>query len=295
MKERLRELLHGTAAGPAARNLAREFLQAQVLAALQRAGAMVPLAFQGGTALRFLYSIRRYSEDLDFALERAGAGYDFRAYLEAVQADLRREGYDPDLARVRDQGAVHSAFVRFPGLLHDLGLSGHREEALSVKLEVDARPPSGAALETTVVRRHVLLRIQHHDRASLLAGKLHAILQRPYPKGRDFYDLIWYLSDPGWPPPNLALLNNALAQTGWPSTPLSETTWVTAVRARLRSVRWELLAADVRPLLEAAEDRALLTRETIASLLDQRARPARRSPSGSGRSRRASKTSLRKR
>jgi Nucleotidyl transferase AbiEii toxin, Type IV TA system len=273
VKERLRELLHGTAGGPAARNLAREFLQASILAALQRAGAMVPLAFQGGTALRFLYSIRRYSEDLDFALERAEAGYDFRAYLEAVRADMRRDGYDVDLARVSDQRAVHSGFVRFPGLLHELGLSGHREEALSVKLEVDARPPSGAALETTVVRRHVLLRIQHHDRASLLAGKLHAILQRPYPKGRDFYDLIWYLSDRAWPPPNLILLNNALAQTGWTLAPLSETSWVAAVRARLGSVRWEALAADVRPLLESAEDRALLTRETITSLLDQRTRP----------------------
>jgi hypothetical protein len=272
VKERLRELLNGAGGGPAARNLAREFLQASILAALQRAGAMVPLAFQGGSALRFLYSIRRYSEDLDFAVERPRAGYDFRAYLEAVRTDMRREGYDVDLAKVSDQRAVHSAFVRFPGLLHELGLSGHREEALSVKLEVDARPPSGAGLETTVVRRHVLLRIQHHDRASLLAGKLHAILQRPYPKGRDFYDLIWYLSDPAWPPPNLVLLNNALAQTEWTSAPLSETGWVTAVRARLRSVRWEVLAADVRPLLESAEDRALLTRETITSLLDQRTR-----------------------
>ena len=272
MKERLRELLGGAGGGPAARNVAREFLQASILAALQRAGAMVPLAFQGGSALRFLYSIRRYSEDLDFALERGGAGYDFRAYLETVRADLRREGYDVDLARVSDQKAVHSAFVRFPGLLHELGLSGQREEALSVRIEVDARPPSGAALETTVVRRHTLLRIQHHDRASLLAGKLHAILQRPYPKGRDFYDLVWYLSDPAWPPPNLVLLNNALAQTGWTKAPLSETSWVAAVRARLEAVRWEALAADVRPLLEVAEDRALLTRETITSLLDQRAR-----------------------
>jgi len=272
VKERLRELLRGTGVGPAARNLAREFLQASILAALQRAGAMIPVAFQGGSALRFLYSIRRYSEDLDFALERSGAGYDFRAYLEAVRADRRLEGYGVDLARVSDQKAVHSAFVRFPGFLHELGLSGQREEALSVRVEVDARPPAGAALETTVVRRHVLLRIQHHDRASLLAGKLHAILQRPYPKGRDFYDLIWYLSDPAWPPPNLVLLNNALAQTGWTKAPVSEASWVAAVRARIRSVRWEAVAADVRPFLESAEDRALLTRETIMRLLDQRAR-----------------------
>jgi hypothetical protein len=271
VKERLREILRGMGAGPAARNLAREFLQAGVLAALQRAGAMVPLALKGGTALRFLYSIRRYSEDLDFALERAGAGYNFRGYVEAVRGDLRRDGYDVAVARVSDQRTVHSAFVRFPGLLHELGLSGHRDEALSVKLEVDTRPPSGAVLETSVVRRHVLLRIQHHDRASLLAGKVHAILKRPYPKGRDFYDLVWYLSDSAWPPPNLVLLNNALAQTGWSKAPLSEASWVAAIRARLRSVKWGVLAADVGPFLEDREDRTLLTRETITRLLDRRA------------------------
>lgn len=272
MKDRLRELVHNSAGGSAARNLAREFLQALILGALQRAGAMVPLAFQGGTALRFLYSTRRYSEDLDFALERAGAGYDFRSFLDAIQADLRRDGYVVDLARVSDQRAVHSAFVRFPGLLHELGLSGRRDEALSVKLEVDTRPPAGAVLETTVVRRHVLLRLQHHDRASLLAGKLHAILQRPYPKGRDFYDLIWYLSDPEWPDPNLVLLNNALAQTAFPEGPLSKTSWIKAVGARVRGVKWDALLRDVGPFLESDDERALLSSETITSLLNQRAR-----------------------
>lgn len=196
-----------------------------------------PLAFQGGTVLRFLYLIRRYSEDLDFALERPGTGYEFRGYLEAIRADLQREGYRVELGRASDRKVVHSAFVGFPGLLYEMGLSGHREEALSVKLEVDTRPPRGAGIETTVVRRHVLLRLQHHDRGSLLAGKLHAILQRPWPKGRDFYDLVWYLSDRAWPAPNLVLLNNALEQTGWGGPPLTEATWVAAVRARLRSVR----------------------------------------------------------
>ncbi|MBN1921420.1 MAG: hypothetical protein JW892_09260 [Anaerolineae bacterium] len=58
---------------------------------------------------------------------------------------------------------------------------------------VSGRPPSGAGLTTTVVRRHILLHLQHHDRASLLAGKLHAVLQRAYLKGRDLYDLLLYI------------------------------------------------------------------------------------------------------
>jgi hypothetical protein len=75
------------------RNVAREYLQARILGCLQRAGAMIPLAFHGGTALRFLYATPRYSEDLDFALERARSQYDFRAYLRAIRAELAGEGY----------------------------------------------------------------------------------------------------------------------------------------------------------------------------------------------------------
>jgi len=181
-------------------NLTREYLQALILQSLQKSGAMTSLAFHGGTALRFLYSLPRYSEGLDFALKINKGRYDFRAYLNAVQKDLETQGYRI-VMKVSDQKTVHSAYVRFPGLLYDLNLSPHRDEVLAVKIEVDTEPPKGAELETSLIRRHVLLNLQHHDKASLLAGKLHAILQRPYPKGRDIYDLTWYLGDRNWPNP----------------------------------------------------------------------------------------------
>ena len=53
-------------------------------------------------------------------------------------------------------------------------------------------------------------------RASLLAGKLHAAITRRYVKGRDWYDLMWYLSQRPPPAPNLTLLQNALDQTQGP-------------------------------------------------------------------------------
>lgn len=266
MKDYLPEVIRGRT-GPEARNRVREYLQARILASLQRSGAMIPLAFHGGTALRFLYSLQRYSEDLDFALERVEAQYDFRGYLDRIVSDLRREGYDVGVVRLNDRKAVHSASVRFPGLLHALKLSGHRDEALSVRLEVDTHPPAGAGLATTVVRRHVILRLQHHDRASLLSGKLHAVLQRPYPKGRDFYDLLWYLADRDWPAPNLVMLNHALKQTGWGGRPLRPTTWRAAVGERVRKLAWDAVGADVRPLLEVAEEREMLNRKVLLDLL----------------------------
>lgn len=267
MKDYLATLVRAAPTPVHGRNVAREYLQARVLGGLQRAGAMIPLAFHGGTALRFLYAIPRYSEDLDFALERAQAQYDFRAYLRAMQAELRAEGYSVEI-KLNDRKVVHSAWLRFPGLLHELGLSPHRDETLAVKLEVDTQPPAGAGLSITVVRRHVILQLQHHDRASLLAGKLHAILQRPYLKGRDLYDLLWYLSDRDWPAPNLTLLNNALRQTGWSGPPLTGTTWREAVRERLRAAAWDQAVADVRPFLEPGAEAALLTPEDLSRVLE---------------------------
>ncbi|MFN3762592.1 MAG: nucleotidyl transferase AbiEii/AbiGii toxin family protein [Anaerolineae bacterium] len=266
MKEYLMDLIRQSPTPLQARNRVREYLQARILGALQRAGAMIPLAFHGGTCLRFLYASARHSEDLDFALERERHRYDFRAYLQTVRREFLAEGYPVEL-KVSDQRVVHSAFIRFPGLLYELGLSPYRGEVLAVKVEVDTNPPAGAGLTTTVVRRHILLHLQHHDRASLLAGKLHAVLQRPYLKGRDLYDLLWYLSDPSWPGPNLVLLNNALQQTGWQGPPLTETTWREAVRRRLESVDWQRAVEDVRPFLELDADPALLSRENLLRFL----------------------------
>lgn len=266
MKEYLAELVRQASTPVEGRNRAREYLQARILAALQRAGAMIPLAFHGGTALRFLFSHGRYSEDLDFALEGNRQFYDFRRFLQAIRAELTLEAYQLEL-KVNDHKTVHSAFIRFTNLLHELGLSSQRSEVLAVKLEVDTNPPAGAGLATTVVRRYIVLQLHHHDRASLLAGKLHAILQRPYPKGRDLYDLLWYLSDPAWPPPNFVLLNNALNQTGWNGGEIDATNWKKQVSDRLQKIEWNTLAADVRPFIEPGFDMGLLTLENMQHVL----------------------------
>lgn len=269
MRDYLAELVKKAASPIEGRNTAREYLQARILAVLQRAGAMIPLAFHGGTALRFLYSHGRYSEDLDFALEGDRKLYVFRTYLQAIRSELKTEGYQVEL-KVNDQRTVHSAFIRFPGLLFELGLSTQQSEMLAVKIEVDTDPPQGAGLATTVVRRYVVLQLHHHDKASLFSGKLHAILQRPYIKGRDIYDLLWYLSDPAWPQPNLVLLNNALVQTNWAGEKLTEENWREQIWSRLRDQNWVSIVKDVRPFVEPGFDLNLLTQANLHNLLQEK-------------------------
>lgn len=250
----------------ARRNMAREFLQAQILQALQDDGAFADWAFVGGTALRFLYRLPRYSEDLDFSRVEAVQDARFERHMTAVQKALSAQAYDVDV-KVRTRATVASAYVRFRGLLFEIGVSPHRDEVFMVKVEIDTNPPAGAATETRLLRRFVLLNLHHYGKASLLAGKLHAVITRRYTKGRDLYDLAWYLADDSWPPPNLLQLNNALRQTGWDEPPLTADTWRAVVAQRLEAVDWAQARQDVSPFLEREQDLALVSKTALLGLL----------------------------
>lgn len=103
----------------------------------------------------------------------------------------------------------------------------------------------------------------------MFADKLHAVLVRRYVKGRDIYDLVWYLSDRTWPEPNIELLNNALRQTNWDGPEVTPANWRERLRQRIETFRWKQVVEDVRPFLERPEDVALLTKENLLSLLQR--------------------------
>jgi predicted nucleotidyltransferase component of viral defense system len=266
MKDFLRQILSSVESQILGRCIVREYLQARLLQSLQDRGTFNTWVFQGGTALRFLYGMPRFSEDLDFALVKPGMEDSFREVLANARKVFLAENYDINV-KVNDTKTVKSAFLRFKGLLFELGFSAHESETLSIKVEVDTNPPLGANITSTIVRRHVTLNLRHHDKASLFAGKLHAVLVRRYVKGRDIYDLVWYLSDRTWPKPNVELLNNALRQTNWDGPEVTLANWRELVRQRVETFRWKQVAEDVRPFLERPEDAALLTKENLLSLL----------------------------
>ena len=268
MKDYLAEIVRERAPRDAVHAM-REYLQSRILTSLQDQGAWASLAFMGGTALRFLFRLPRFSEDLDFALENRSAGYDFDRLLRTVGADLLREGYSADV-KVATGSTVNKAFVRFRGLEHDVGLSPHVDKVFSVKVEVDTNPPDGAGLATTTVRRYGTLRLTHHDKSSLVAGKIAAVLMREWTKGRDVYDLVWYLSDVTWPEPNETLLRNALLQGDRPDLATADRAWQDALVSRLRSAPWDHVLLDVERFLERPEERWMVERETVLGVLADR-------------------------
>jgi predicted nucleotidyltransferase component of viral defense system len=269
LKDYLFQIINPVDSAVFSRNKVREYLQALILAGLQKSSAMVSCAFHGGTALRFLYGLPRFSEDLDFALEKDQKHFDFTYSLKLIKKELVRNGFTVNI-RARTDRIVQSAYIHFPGLLYDLQLSQHLTESLAIKIEIDTRPPAGATVKTTVITRYVTLNLLHHDPASLFAGKLNAILTRGFSKGRDWYDLLWYLSNPDWPAPNLTLLKNAYRQKVDSALPFESTAWRDHILKKAETLDFDRIRADVSPFLEDDRESEMLDVDSFQRLLIKR-------------------------
>jgi predicted nucleotidyltransferase component of viral defense system len=246
----------------ARRNRAREYVQLYLLRLLHEGAATTQLCFVGGTALRVLHALPRFSEDLDFSLAEGVKGFAAQDLFARLARDLERSGYDVTL-KPRHDRAVANAFFRFAALPRELGWTTDPRAALSVKVEIDCNPPTGARSETTLIQRFFPIALRHHDLPSLFAGKLHALITRPYAKGRDWFDLVWYLTEKRGLAPNVKLLQSALEQTGHAAV----TDWRDAVRRRLRTVAWREVLADLRPFVERPGDLRQITPALVEKLL----------------------------
>ena len=245
-------------------NALREYLQAFVMRSLHESEASRAVAFVGGTALRLLEDLPRFSEDLGFS-QVSSDGYEPVRWLRKLKRDLHLAGFDSTVRWI-DRKPVQVAWVRTASLLAEAGLSGHQEQNLSIKIEIDTRPPTGAAVRRSVVTRHFTFVIGHYDLPSLMAGKLHALLTRPYPKGRDWFDLVWYRSRRPPVVPNIALLQHALDQTQSAGRHRAAD-WQRLLRTQLADLDTGVLIRDVEPFLERPADAALLERANLVAVL----------------------------
>jgi predicted nucleotidyltransferase component of viral defense system len=263
MKQEVFSLIEGTTTTHDKLNLLREYLQAFILRTLHECEAFNCLSFVGGTALRFLYSLPRFSEDLDFSLE-SGENYNPEEWFKKLKREFEFNQFDASI-KLNTQKTVHNAWISIPGLLKELELSHRSEQKISIKVEIDTKPPQGAISETTVINRHFLLALTSYNLASLMAGKVHALCTRGYCKGRDFYDLVWYLTQRPPVSPNIQFLEKALEQTL--SQPFPAEDWKAHVLERLSSIDWKALQSDVEPFLERPDEIQFLTREYIKTIL----------------------------
>lgn len=190
-------------------NILREYLQCIVLKFIEEKRYNKNIAFVGGTALRFLYDLGRFSEDLDFSMTDQN-GFIFDSFRNDLVRTFDFWNIDIEM-RSKSVKTVKNLLLKFPGIMFETGVSPRKGQKLLIKLELDCNPPKGYHTMTSFNNKYLPMNILHYDTPSLFAGKLHAVLQRQYTKGRDFYDLMWFLNKKVQP--NLTQLENALRQT----------------------------------------------------------------------------------
>lgn len=251
------------AAGPVEEEQAiKEILQEIALYALWRVGFFDVAAFQGGTSLRILHKLPRFSEDLDFILKKPNPEFEWSSYLEPLLEGLQEFGLKSE---VLDKGhmdqRVKKALLKDNSIANQLNLAfyrGHAGQKLNIKLEIDINPPEGSGYEYTYLDFPLDFEVCHQDLSSNFALKIHALLCRTYLKGRDWYDFSWYVTQKVQP--NLPHLQAALYQYGpWAGQSITvDRDWLhNAMLEKVAAVDWREAAADIERFLSMAEKQSL--------------------------------------
>ncbi len=245
-------------------NALKEIFQEIALAALSRTDFFKYAAFQGGTCLRILYGLPRFSEDLDFVLLKTDPNFQWSLFLKTMQLEFEAYGLHLEATdRSKADIAIKKAFLKERSFGQSLTLSYPRNtsdtQSIQIKLEIDINPPEGSAFEVKYLDFPYPFSLTLQDRPSLFAGKCHALLCRKYVKGRDWFDFIWYVTQKT--PINYDLLEQALYQTGpWEKQPVGTFSkdWVfEQLHAKIFSVDWIDAKKDVAQFLKPREAESL--------------------------------------
>lgn len=240
-------------------NAIKEIIQEIVLAAFSRTDFFKQVAFQGGTCLRIVHALQRFSEDLDFMLIKSDKHFNWQGYLNSLQLEFQSYGFQLEVQdRSKAENNVKKAFIKESSFGKILNLSFPRNAAdiqkVQIKLEIDTEPPEGSEFEVKYLNFPYPYSITLQNLQSLFAGKCHALLCRQYIKGRDWFDFIWYISNQI--PVNLAYLKNGLFQTGqWQNQELNITNeWlIDRFREKINVIDWERTKNDVARFLKPRE------------------------------------------
>jgi len=240
-------------------NALKEIIQEIVLLGLWRSKFYEKAVFYGGSALRILYKLDRFSEDLDFSLIAPEKDFNIKKYLGAVKSELELWDFEvfTEEKNKKNGSTTNSAFIKANTLIHllkiDVNLKTHKNAVMKIKLEVDQDPAIGFASELKYHLHPIPFTIKTMALPSLFAGKMHALLcrtRRTNIKGRDWYDLIWFVKNNI--PCDLYYLKNKMAQTGHidVSEALTKEKLIEFLSGKVKEIDFDLAKSDVEPFLK---------------------------------------------
>jgi predicted nucleotidyltransferase component of viral defense system len=247
----------------------REILQEIALLGLWRGKFFEHAAFYGGTALRVLYGLDRFSEDMDFSLVKPDPDFKLEQYCGFVEDELRAFGFTADIEVKKKAagGQVKSAFLKADTLeqLLVIGMEGERGLPLTkIKIEIDTDPPPLFKTESRVLLNPIPFNVKVFAPSYMFAGKMHALLCRGWKtrvKGRDWYDFVWFVGRRT--PVNLRHLEQRMRQSGdWTEDgPLTEGAFRAMLGLRIASVNIAQAKEDVSRFLAAPDAVAVWSKE----------------------------------
>jgi predicted nucleotidyltransferase component of viral defense system len=240
----------------------REIMQEVALAGLSRTNFFEKAAFYGGTALRIFYGLDRFSEDLDFSLLKADPDFSLEPYFDAIVAEFESVGMKVSIREKnkKERTNIDSAFLKSETEWKELVLEDIVKQAgikptnrgMKIKIEVDRQPPPGFATEMKLLTRPFSFYVNCFDRPSLFAGKMHALLFRKWinrVKGRDWYDLEWYIKK-GIPLDMHHFMLRAKDTGDWEGGELVPDDVMGLLHDKIKAVDFENVKADVIPFIK---------------------------------------------
>jgi predicted nucleotidyltransferase component of viral defense system len=251
----------------------REVLQELALLGLWRGKFFERAAFYGGTALRILYGLDRFSEDLDFSLLEPQPDFSLARYAASLSREVESFGFSVEITQKQGarRGAVESAFLKAntmqglltiearPPLLRGLP----RNASLKIRLEVDTDPPPEFRTEAKYLLLPIPFSVRTYMLPDLFAGKMHALLCRDWKsrvKGRDWYDFVWFAAN--HPDLHLAHLEQRMRQSRhWTSADaLTATSLAPLIDAAIAGLDVEQARREVEPFVQDPEALAVWSR-----------------------------------
>jgi predicted nucleotidyltransferase component of viral defense system len=224
------------------RFIIREYLQYKILDIIFETPYENKLAFLGGTCLRIVYNNSRFSEDLDFDNFNLSMD-DFNSITFIVKQELERLGFEVEMRNVH-KGAYH-CYIRFPELLYSEGLSDHKEEKILIQLDTESHKFDYKPDQPVLNKFDVFTQINVTPGDILLAQKFFAVINRKRNKGRDFFDIVFLLSQ--GQAPNYDYLKAKIGISN-PDDLRS------LVLEKCRELDMEEMASDVKPFLFTPKD-----------------------------------------
>lgn len=246
----------------------REVMQEIALAGLYRGGFFEKTGFYGGTCLRILYGLPRYSEDLDFSLLTPDPTFSCEPYFNKLQLEFASLGFNVEISEKKKSANsdIASTFLKKTASHYDLQING--QKVLKIKIEVDTDPPLGFKTEQKLLLQPFSFYVNCFSLPDLFAGKVHALLFRKWKnrvKGRDWYDFEWYVRRST--PLNLEHLAIRAKQSGHIQTPsLDKETLLSLLNDRINTLDIDSARHDVERFLQNREDIKIWSKDYFREL-----------------------------